>query len=237
MIWSFWVAAALAAFGAVLPFAVSGFSARMTGMVVPFAVAAIALGACATLHPHGRPLTVGLYFVAGLAAVYGLLAIFAVPLRLAVIGTCAPAPAPCALGLERPLTSGENTGMAIGVAAGLLAIFVGFFGLVTLFRSLAPHPSPPPERRIPAVPPAAATHVDSTAERAAADTAPATGEAAPPPPARAEEPELPAPTDEPELPSPVENLELPAAEPEPELPAHVETPEGGDSPTPPEGAA
>ena len=42
---------------------------------------------------RGRSLAATLYFVAGLAIVYGILAMVAVPLRLAVVGTCPPAPA------------------------------------------------------------------------------------------------------------------------------------------------
>ena len=76
-----------------------------------------------------------LYFVGGLAIVYGMLALFAVPLRLAVVGTCPPAPAQCLAGMEKPLTEGEQTGLWFAVGMGIVAIIVGYFGLYNVIRA------------------------------------------------------------------------------------------------------
>jgi len=134
IMWIFWVAAALVAVGAVAPLASSGIQGRVSGVAIPFAIAAVAFGANALFYHEGRPIAVALYFIAGLAVVYGILAMLAVPLRLAVIGTCLPTPARCPAGLERPLTSGESTGLSIATFFGILAIFIAFYGLLILYR-------------------------------------------------------------------------------------------------------
>lgn len=135
--WAFWIAAAIVAIGAVAPlsFSIGGHS-RLVGVIIPFGVAAIALGINAVMYHQGRSLAATLYFVAGLAIVYGILAMVAVPLRLAVVGTCPPEPAKCALGFEQPMTSAENNGLALASFCGVLAIFIGFYGLMMLYRRL-----------------------------------------------------------------------------------------------------
>src|SRR6267143_4835001 len=144
--WAFWIAAALVAIGAVAPLSFSiGAHSRLQGVIVPFGVAAVALGVNAVMYHQGRSLAATLYFVAGLAIVYGILAMVAVPLRLAVVGTCPPAPAQCALGLERPLTGAEDTALAFAIGMGIVAILTGFFALVMLYRrhSVVPPAAPP----------------------------------------------------------------------------------------------
>jgi hypothetical protein len=190
-----------------------GGSNRISGVVFPFALAAIALGACAVFYQHGRPVTTALYFVASLAIVYGILALVAVPLRLAVIGTCPPAPAQCALGLERPLTGAEDTALAFAIGMGIVAILTGFFALVMLYRrhSVVPRPAPP-VRQMDAVVTGAPPEFDPpAAPESKLDVAPESLAAEPKP---EPELELPAPVEELELPAPAETLELPApAEP------------------------
>lgn len=139
--WAFWIAAAVAALGAVAPlsFSIGGHS-RLDGVIVPFGIAAVALGVNAVMYHQGRSLAATLYFVAGLAIVYGILAMVAVPLRLAVVGTCPPAPAKCPLGFEPPMTGPENSGLALASFCGVLAIFVGFYGLLMLYRRLGVRP-------------------------------------------------------------------------------------------------
>ena len=209
-VWAFWLACALAVVGAVSPFVLGGGSNRLGGAVAPFALAAIALGACALLYRQGRPIATGLYFIASLAIVYGILAMLAVPLRLAVLGTCPPAPAPCGLGLERPLTGGENSALGFAVGIGIVAILTGFFGLVTLYRrESAPPPSTPPARRIAPV----------------AAQAPAAAVADTPAPDPVAEPEPPADAPQLELAAPIEALELPEVgteDPSPVAPAVVQ---------------
>ena len=149
--WSFWVAAALAAIGGVIPFLVGGTSSRIANVFIPYAVGAAAMGAAALWHDRGRAVTGVLYFVAGLALVFGMLTIFAFPLELAVLGTCAAPPAPCASGLPRPLTIAENTGIGFAAGFAFASLFVGFLGLIIVFRRHAPTVAAPPVRSIPPV--------------------------------------------------------------------------------------
>ena len=218
-IWAFWVACGVAVAAGVAPILLAGTAGRENGVLIPMLVAAAAYAGCALLESQGKMLVTGLYFLAGLATLYGVLAMLAVPLRLAVIGTCQPGPAPCAAGLEQPLSAAENAGIGFAAALGVIALFVGFFGLVVLYRRVnaampaapsarrifpfvptrTPEPATsPPVRRIPPV-----VHKPSP-EPEAATVAPA----AEPPPAA--EPELAAPPSAPELAAPEPQLELPA---------------------------
>jgi hypothetical protein len=140
VLWSFWIAAGLALTGGLGPllFAAGGPN-RIGGVIVPYSVAAAAMVVSALMYRQGRPLPTILYFIAGVAIVYGMLMMLATPLRLAVVGSCPPAPAQCASGLEVPFSSGESTGFAFAVALGVGSILVGFFGLFILFR----RPKPP----------------------------------------------------------------------------------------------
>jgi hypothetical protein len=169
VMWAFWIAAAIAALGAVAPLSFSiGAHSRLSGVIVPFGIAAVALGVNAVMYHQGRSLAATLYFIAGLAIVYGILAMVAVPLRLAVVGTCPPEPAKCPLGFEPPMTSAENSGLALASFCGVLAIFIGFYGLLMLYRRLGVRP----RRGLlwPAKPPAQPA---PAAEVAAAPAAPA----------------------------------------------------------------
>jgi hypothetical protein len=199
LVWSLWLAAAIVFVGGLTPIVFGGTSSRMTGVAIPFTIAAAAFVGCALAHQQGRLFTALLYFVGGLAIVYGLLSMFAVPLQLAVLGSCPVAPAPCAGGLPRALSAGENTGLGSAAAFGLVAMFVGFFGLMVVFRKTALPASTPPARQIsPVGAGATAQHVVET-KAAENGSAPKTVE---------EEPELPAHVEE-ELP------ELPPHEPDP----------------------
>jgi len=237
VLWSFWLACGLAATGGIAPLLLAtGGPNRIAAAAIPFGVAAIAMAANALTYHRGRPLATVLYFIAGIALVYGMLSIIAVPLRLAVLGTCPPSPAICPAGFERPFTTGEGSGLAIGIAMGTLAILVGFFGLLMLFRLRPQVSAPPPKRRdeevvIPpapvepvatpkmAVEPEALHTPDREAVVAAPQPESAAGVAAPPPkPARKPrtkrppkaQAELAAPEEPLELTAPKEPLELPA---------------------------
>jgi hypothetical protein len=207
VVWAFWISCGLAAVGGIAPFLLGGGSNRISGVVFPFAVGGIALGACALLYRQGRPVTTALYFLASLAIVYGILALIAVPLRLAVIGTCPPEPARCALGLERPMTPAEDNALAFAIGMGIVAILTGFFALVMLYRRQSVIPAPiPPMRRI-----------DPVVKSAPAETAPPPAPAPKPEIATEPEPVVAAPEPQPEelqeLPAPAETLELPAPAP------------------------
>ena len=235
VLWSFWIAAGLAATGGIAPLLLSaGGSNRVALATIPFGVGAAAMAVNALIYHRGRPIATLVYFVASLALVYGMLSMIAVPLRIAVLGTCPPAPASCPVGFEHQLTTNENSALAIAIAMGTIAILVGFFGLLMLFR-IRPqyYASPPPVRRdAPVTPAAAATPPPAAANEPAPQepaTAAAVAEPAPAPVARkpraARKPKLhvePPPVEEPlELPAPEEVLELPATgtpDPPPEDP-------------------
>jgi hypothetical protein len=228
LIWSFWAAAAFVAVGGALPFLVGGSSSRVSTVFIPFAVAALAFVGCALVHEQGRAITSGLYLLAGFGIVYGLLTLFALPLQLAVLGTCPAPPQACVGGLQHPLTVAENTGIGLGSAFGILALFIGFFGLVVVYRRAASSMAPPapPHRTIPPVAPRQATPAP------AVETAKATPEVEPLKAERSAEAagagsksasETSAELSE--LAEPEAELELPAhEEPElPELPPHEST--------------
>jgi hypothetical protein len=245
--WAFWIACGLTITGAVLPLLlVVGTSSRISGVAIPFAVAAVAFAVNALIYHQGRPLAAVLYFIAGLAIVYGILALLTVPLRLAVVGTCPASQASCPSNFERVLTVSEDAGLTIAVAMGVLAILTGFFGLLMLYRRSAPRavthstplwPDRPPEAAAaepaPASPSAAAppaSEASSTPETSPAPEAPATvtpATAASPAPAAKRAPKAkPAPVAEPaepmlELEPPATVLELP---PPPAEPAPKPTP-------------
>jgi hypothetical protein len=153
-IWAFWAAVPVAAAGGVAPLLLAGTSGRASGVIFPFGFAAVALAACAVLEPRGRLLTTVLYLVAGLAIVFGVLAMFALLIQMSVLSPCPPAPAPCGLGYARPLSSSESTGIDYAIVLGLLAIVLGFGGLVANYRQHRAQPTSfaPPSRRVPAQP-------------------------------------------------------------------------------------
>jgi hypothetical protein len=141
----------MAAVGGAIPFLIGGQSSRISSVFIPFAIAALAFAACALFHDQGRVMTSALYLLAGLAIVYGILTMFALPLMLAVLGTCPLPPAPCAGGLQHPLTLAENTGIGFATGFGIGSLFVGFIGLVIVYRRTAVAPLKPPVRNIPPV--------------------------------------------------------------------------------------
>ena len=208
LVWSLWLAAVVVAVGGFLPLAFGGTSSRISSVILPYGVGAVALMAGGLLSRQNRTLVAGIYFVAGLAIVYGILSMFSLPVRLAALGSCPALPAPCTTGLPRILTDAENNGMGSATALGIVGLFVGFFGLVTIYRRQAAHTFTPPVRKIPPIeaPPAA------------------------PPPAPAPEPEPPAPPAKVKEPAVAvvdvdeEEPELPAPEELPELPAHESSP-------------
>jgi hypothetical protein len=206
--WAFWLTCGLAAIASGELLVLGGGFGRLGPPIISFAIAALASGACALLYTRGRHVATALYFLASLAIVYGILAMLTLPLRLAVIGACPPAPAACGAGLERSLTSGESNALELAIVLGIAAIVSGYLGLAMLRRrearpfraSAADTPRNPtvPTRRIPPV----VARPQASVETGTTETA------APPTPVKVEsEPDL-----EPvlELAAPVEPLELPA---------------------------
>jgi hypothetical protein len=201
VVWSFWIAAALVAAGGVAPFITSfGANSRIGTVFFPFGIAVVALVVNALTYHRGRPLAVALYFIAGLAIVYGILLMLSVPIRLAVVGTCPPSPAQCLPGAEVAMTDGESNGFAIATFCGVLGIFVGFYGLLMLYRRRAAlaketpqvWPAQPPAK------PAAEPPVEAVATKPAAAAAATNSEM------KAETDDEPK-----ELPAPLEPKELP----------------------------
>jgi hypothetical protein len=233
VVWSFWLACAIAATGGIAPILLAaGGPNRIARVALPFGIAAVALAVNALTYRRGRAFATLLYFVAGIALVYGMLSMVAVPLQLAVLGTCPQPPAPCPAGSERPLSGGESNGLTIALLAGALAILVAFFGLWTMFRARPKlSPAPPPARREATIATPAASvgttpaALAETAPEAAAPTPtqPQTRPAstAPPPdpvtpslapaPKPARKPRVRAPKPQAELAAPVAPLELPAS--------------------------
>jgi hypothetical protein len=191
VVWSFWIAAALVAVGAVAPFVTSfGANSRIGTVLIPFGIAAVALAVNARTYHRGRPLAVVLYFIAGLAIVYGILLMLSVPIRLAVVGTCPPSPATCLPGAEVAMTNGESNGFAIATFCGVLGVFIGFYGLLMLYRRRAALAKEAPQvwPAQPPAQPAGETPVEAVAEvKPEADDEPK---------------ELPAPLEPKELPPP-----------------------------------
>jgi len=235
--WAFWIACFLLIIGGVAPILFGGgTSSRLSGVIIPFGIAAAAMGANALMYHQGRPLAAGLYFVAGISTVYGILSLLAVPLRLAVVGTCPAGVVTCPGGFEQQMTVGENTGLSVALALGLTSILIGFLGLLMFYRSLGVRRPSAPVRTWPDRPPSA------EAAPAAAPVAKPDPEPEPKPEAKPEpalvaagvsphvdaaaeaEAELPAPVELPELEAPHEMLELPAPHDEPVMAAETAPP-------------
>lgn len=215
--WAFWLACFLLVIGGAAPILFGGGTgSRVGGVIIPFGIAAAASGANALMYHQGRPLAAGLYFVTGISTVYGILSMLAVPLRLAVVGTCPAGVVTCGAGFEQQLTVGENTGMTLAIALGLTSILVGFLGLLMFYRSRGPRRSAAPAHIWPDSPPAPVKPVEP---------APSKPEPAPKPrpalvaaavaPRKEPEPETAARVELPELEAPHELLELPAPHEEP----------------------
>ena len=206
--WAFWLTCGLSAIAGLELQVVGGGSSRIGAPVIAFAIAALASGACALLFTRGRQIASLLYFSASLAIVYAILAMLTLPLRLAVIGTCPPAPAACGPGLEPPLTGGESNALGLAIALGIAAILAGYFGLAALRRRAERplSPSTPAPRSNPVVP---TRRIPPVVVKTRAPIEPVTSEAAgPPTPAKSES--QPDPEPMPELAAPIEPLELPA---------------------------
>ena len=218
VLWAYWISCGLAVVGGVSPFLLAGGSNRLSGALLPFGLAAIAFGACALLYQRGKSVATGLYLVASLAIVYGMLTLLGVPLRLAVEGICPPAPANCPIGFERPMTSAESTALGFAIGMGIVALLTSSFGLVILYALLRPPTSYGPATKA----------VDTrTPAGATPPLAPAPPIAAKPEAEALPEVSSPQPETETEL---GPELELPAHEPELELPAHTPEPHFPDPP-------
>jgi hypothetical protein len=133
--WCLWVGCALGVAGAALALLVpAGAINRLSGVALPFAVSAVAQAANA-LTQRRSPLWSGaLYVAAGLAILYGVILAVSVPLRLTIEGSCQPAPAPCPLGFDVPITGRENLALYAAVISGVLSLVINFIAAELQFR-------------------------------------------------------------------------------------------------------
>ncbi len=244
VLWSFWLACGLAATGAITPLVLAaGDISRISGVAIPFGIAAGSMAVNALTYQRGRSLATALYVIAWMAVVYGILRMIAVPLEEAVVGACPAGASSCSPGFARPFASSESLAIGVGIVTGALALQVGYFGLRALYRSTrqqqpAAYASPPPQRVIAPIATASAVQSQAdapvVAEPAAvepATDAPVVVEPAAVEPAADELPAAsPAPTARPPRKPRARRSPKPAAEPAPlagaaELPAHPESAE------------
>jgi hypothetical protein len=227
VLWSLWVACALAATGAIAPLLLAaGGPSRISGGAIPFGIAAIAMAANALTYPRGRSVATALYVVAWLAIVYGILRMLAVPLQVAVVGSCQLSDSGCSSTFARPFSGGEGAGIAVGVVTGALALQVGFFGLRNLYRGQrlpAAAPATPTTSPLPvsATPESAPSPPEPTVAAPVASHPPAPDPGPTPKPAGKPKTKGP-PKPMAELPPPSEPAELPPPSEPPELPPHSE---------------
>ena len=149
--YTLWAACATALVGGVLALvAPIGGANRIAGVAIPFVVAAVALAANALTQGRSGTLSAVLYLVALLAVVYGVTVVISVPIRLSIEGQCQPAPAPCPLGFDRPLTSGESLGIdAAAIGGGLSLLFGALAAAVQYRRGMVRDPRASPASKPP----------------------------------------------------------------------------------------
>ena len=130
-----WAACVVTAIGGVIALvAPAGGTNRLSGVALPFALSAAAQAANALTQRRGGWLSLSLYVAAALAVLYGIILALSVPLRLTIEGHCQPAPAPCPLGFDLPITAGENTAVYAAVICGVLAMVISFVAAELQFR-------------------------------------------------------------------------------------------------------
>ena len=131
-----WSVSGLAALGAVVVIALplGGGVNRIAGVAVALAVAAAAAATLALAPALERVLSLVLYGVAALALTYGVMSLASLPLRLAVIGNCPPAPQACPPGFEPAMTGGETLGVEAGITLGVLALLAVVAAMEVRYR-------------------------------------------------------------------------------------------------------
>jgi hypothetical protein len=137
--WSLWIACVLTIAGALSTVvAPAGGTNRLSGVALPFAISAAAQAANALTQRRGGLWSGLLYAAAALTVLYGVILALSVPLRLTIEGSCKPAPAPCPLGFDVPITSGENFAVYAAVICGVLALAICFVAAELQFRPRRP---------------------------------------------------------------------------------------------------
>lgn len=143
--WCIWAAFGLAVIGGfVAILAPAGGPNRVLGVALPLAIAALALAASQLTTFRTGWLRALLYAASTLAVLYAMTLALSLPLRLAVEGSCRPAPSPCPLGFELPQTSGENFAVYAAVICGALALVFIFLAVELRYLRRPSHAQPPP---------------------------------------------------------------------------------------------
>lgn len=159
MTWLLWGACGLSVASALAAVAlpISGGVNRVGGTAIAFLIAAAATATLALGLAVERWVSLVLYGLTALALTYALMSLASLPLRLAVLGTCPVAPAPCPAGFEPSMTGGETLAVEAGITLGLIALLALVAAMelryqprLRLFgrsRPPAVAPSAPPEMR------------------------------------------------------------------------------------------
>jgi hypothetical protein len=148
--WCLLVGCVLAAAGGVIVLvAPAGGVNRVSGAALPFALSAIAQLANVLTRRRSRWLSGLLYALAVLAILYAVILAVSVPLRLTVEGRCEPAPAPCPLGFDLPISAGENVAVYAAVVCGALSMLVVFLAAELQFRPRGRRFAPPDDPQKP----------------------------------------------------------------------------------------
>jgi hypothetical protein len=137
--WCLWIACVLIAVGGVAALvAPAGGTNRVSGVLLPFAISAAAQAGNALTQRRKGWWPGVLYAVASLAILYGLILALSLPLRLSIEGSCQPAPAPCPLGFDVPITARENVAVYAAVICGVLSLVITFVAVELQFRPRRP---------------------------------------------------------------------------------------------------
>ncbi len=129
----------IAAGGVIVLVAPAGGTNRVSGVVVAYAVSAVAQLANVPARRLNSWASGLLYALAVLAILYGVILAVSLPLRLTIEGACQPAPAPCPLGFDVPITAGENVAVFAAVICGAVSMLIVFVAAELQFRPRGRH--------------------------------------------------------------------------------------------------
>ena len=111
---------------------------RLSGAALAFAVSAAIQAVNAVTQRRSGWWSGLMYTAAALALLYGVILAVSVPIRLTLEGSCQPAPAPCPLGFDVPITARENLAVYVSVIFGVLSMVTNFVAAELQFRPRRP---------------------------------------------------------------------------------------------------
>ena len=133
----------IAAGGVVVLLAPAGGTNRVSGVALAFAVSAVAQLANVVARRRNSWASGLLHALSVLAILYGVILAVSLPLRLTIEGACPPAPAPCPLGFDLPITAGESVAVFAAAVCGAVSIVFDFVAVELQFRPRwRPMPAP-----------------------------------------------------------------------------------------------